>query len=176
MWIDTWVDSEEELCPQGSLNHFYGEFALSFLRLIILFCLVLSQCLVYLRILSCVCTHFLAKMDSTKSPMGRLDIIPLLISKDFSGLEGSLDFGYETHMVSYLLSGQSPATSFGFPAINILELLSTGSELKLLTPGGREDIYLLPQGHKSVFCNCFLLNVGIITISGRGVEMLPRFL
>ena len=50
-----------------------------------------------------------------------------------------------------------------------------GNELKLLTTGG-EGIYLLPQGHKSIFCNCFLLNVGVVTISGRGVEVLTQFL
>lgn len=80
--------------------------------------------------------HLLAKMDSTKRPLGRLDIIPLLISKDFSGREDFLDIQCETHVVSYLLSVQGPAMSLDFPAINILELLSTGNELQLLTSGG----------------------------------------
>ena len=84
-WIDTWMDSEEELCPRGSLNHVLGAVVLSFLWPIILLCLVLSQYLVNLRILPCVCMHLLVKADSTERPMGGLDIILLLISKDFSG-------------------------------------------------------------------------------------------
>ena len=43
-------------------------------------------------------------------------------------------------------------------------------------PLAGKGIYLLPQGHKSVFCNCFLLNVGVVTILGRGGEVLPQFL
>ena len=84
-------------------------------------------------ILSCVCTHLLVKVDSTKRPMGRLDIILLLISKDFFWLRFPWLWVWDTHGLS---SAQGPATSLDFPAINILELLSTGNELKLLTPGG----------------------------------------
>ena len=42
-----------------------------------------------------------------------------------------------------LLSGQGPASSMDCPAIDMLEFLSTGNELKLLTLG--RPIYLLPQ-------------------------------
>ena len=84
-----------------------------------------------------VCVHAsLSQNGFHQEPLGRLDIIPLLISKDFSGREDFLDFQCETHVVSYLLSVQGPAMSLDFPAINILELLSTGNELKLLTSGG----------------------------------------
>ena len=31
MWMDTWVDSEKELHPRGSLNHLYGAFLPGFL-------------------------------------------------------------------------------------------------------------------------------------------------
>ena len=132
-WIDTWMDSEEELCPRGSLNHFLGAFVLSFLWPIILLCLVLSQYLVNLRILPCVCTHLLVKADSTERPMGRRHHSPF----DLQGLFWLRRFPWlwvwDTHGLS---SAQGPATSLDFPAINILELLSTGNELKLLTPGG----------------------------------------
>ena len=56
---------------------------------------------------------------------------------------GLLDFGNEEYVVSYLLSGQGPASSLDCPTIDIVEFLSTGNELKLLTLG---PIYLLPQG------------------------------
>ena len=78
-----------------------------------------------------------------KRPMGRLDIIPLLTSKELSSREGLLDFKNEKYVVSYLLSGQGPASSLNRPAVDILEFLFTGNELQLLTLGG--PIYLLPQ-------------------------------
>ena len=70
MWIDTQVDSERELRPRGSLNHFYGAFLLGFLWPIILICLVQSPYSVYLRILPCVRAHLLAKMDSSEEAYG----------------------------------------------------------------------------------------------------------
>ena len=66
--------------PGGSLNYFYGAFLLGFLWPIILVCLVHSPYLVYLRIITCVCTHLLAKMDSIEKVVGSLaslDITPL---------------------------------------------------------------------------------------------------
>ena len=39
-------------------------------------------------------------------------------------------------MVSYLLSGQGPASSFGCHTIDILEFLSTGNERQLLSGVG----------------------------------------
>ena len=54
---------------------------------VILIRLVLGPYLIYLRILPCVCTHLSAKIDSNKRnsnkrPLGRLDITPLLTSKE----------------------------------------------------------------------------------------------
>lgn len=46
MWLDTWVGSETELHPCGSLNHFYGPFLLGFLWPTIFICLVKSLYLV----------------------------------------------------------------------------------------------------------------------------------
>ena len=67
--LDTWVDSESERvaesCPHYSLNYFYAAL-LSFLWSIILIYLVHSLYLVYLRIVTCVHMHLLAKMDSTE--------------------------------------------------------------------------------------------------------------
>ena len=57
---------------------------------------------------------------------------------------GLLDFENEEYVVFYLLSGQGPASSLDCPVIDILEFLSTGNELQLLTLG---PIYLLPQNH-----------------------------
>ena len=70
MWIDTQAGSESESRPRGSLNHFYGAFLPGFLWPIILLCLVLSLYLVYLSVLPCVCTHLLAKMDSSEEAYG----------------------------------------------------------------------------------------------------------
>ena len=72
VWIDTWVGSERESHPRGSLNHFYGTFFLGFLWPIILLCLVLSLYLVYLRVLLCVHMHLSAKMDSSEEDSERL--------------------------------------------------------------------------------------------------------
>ena len=66
MWIDTQVGSEGQSCPHSSLNNLYGAFLPGFLWSIILLCLVLSQYLVYLRVLPHVHVHLLAKMDSSK--------------------------------------------------------------------------------------------------------------
>ena len=70
MWIDACAGSERELRPQGSLNHFYGAFLLGFLWPMILVCLVLSPCLVYLSILPRMRAHLLVKMDSSEEAYG----------------------------------------------------------------------------------------------------------
>ena len=77
MCIYTQVGSETESHPRGSLNHFHGAFLPSFLWPIILLCLVLSLCLVYLRVLPCVRVHLLTDLDSSKRP---LTSVPFLIS------------------------------------------------------------------------------------------------
>ena len=64
------MGSERELCPGGSFNHFYGVFLPVLLWTIILIYLVHSPYLAYLRVLPCVCSHLLAKMDSTKEAYG----------------------------------------------------------------------------------------------------------
>ena len=67
--------------------------------------------------------------------MGRLDTTPLLTSKELSSQQGLLDFKNERYVVSYFLSWHSPISSLDCPAIDILEFLSTGNELQLLTLG-----------------------------------------
>ena len=52
------------------LNLYYGAFLLAFFWPVISICLVASTYLVYLRILSYVHMHLLAKMDSTKEASG----------------------------------------------------------------------------------------------------------
>ena len=65
MWKDTWMDSES-LHSGGSFKHLHGAFLLGFLWSIILICLVQSPYLVYQRILPCMATLLLAKMNSTE--------------------------------------------------------------------------------------------------------------
>ena len=59
-----WV--QRESCPHDCLNHLDGAFLPGLLWPIILPCLVLSQYLVFLRILPCVHAHLLSRMDSSK--------------------------------------------------------------------------------------------------------------
>ena len=68
----TGILREVESCFHGSLNHLYRAFLPGFLWPIILICLVQSPYLVYLRMLPCVCTHLLAKMNSTEEAYGKL--------------------------------------------------------------------------------------------------------
>ena len=56
--------------PHDSLNYFCGVFLLGFLWPLVLICLVHRPCLVYLRVLPCVCMHLLAKMDLTAKVSG----------------------------------------------------------------------------------------------------------
>ena len=60
--------------------------------------------------------------------------------------EGLLDYENEDHLVFYLLSGQGTASFLDCPVIDILEFLSRGNELLLLTLG---PIYLLPHFHRT---------------------------
>ena len=66
-----------------------------------------------------------------------------LTSKELSSWEGFLDFENEKYLVSYLLSGQGPASSPSGPTIDISEFLFTGNELKPLTLG--YPISLMPH-------------------------------
>ena len=71
--------------------------------------------------------------------MGRLSTTPLLTSKEFSSQEVSLDFENEKCVVSFSWSGPSLLGPTG-----ILEFLSTGEEIKLLSLGGvRGDLLLI---------------------------------
>ena len=65
MRIDTSTDSERELRPRGSLNHFMG-----FFWPIIVLWQLLSSYLVYLRVLPCVHVQLLAKTDSSEEANG----------------------------------------------------------------------------------------------------------
>ena len=70
VWIDTQADPGGETVaesrPCGSLDYFSGTFLPGFLWPIMLICLLHSPYLVYLRILPCVSTHLLARMDLTE--------------------------------------------------------------------------------------------------------------
>lgn len=62
----TQANSEKELHSPVGLNHLCRAYFVGFLWSIILLCLVLSQYLVYLRVLPHVHVHLLAKKDSSK--------------------------------------------------------------------------------------------------------------
>ena len=69
-------------------------------------------------------------------------LIVTFLSKEPSSWEGVLDFETEKCVVSSPLSGQGLASSLNYLVIDILEFLSTGNELKLLTLGAGA-IYIL---------------------------------
>ena len=58
---------------------------------------------------------------------------PFVTSQELSGPEGLLDFKNEKYVVSYLLSGQGPASSLDCPVL-ILEYWSTGNESPIALP------------------------------------------
>ena len=84
--------------------------------------------------------HFQPRWIPVKSTVGRLDITLLLTSEELSSQEGLPDFENEKYVVSYLLFGQSLASSLHCPGVS-----ATGNELKSLTLVG--PICLLPQKH-----------------------------
>ena len=61
---------------------------------------------------------------------------PFLTSKELPSRECLLDFQNEKYVVSYLLSGQGPASSLDCPAFLVLEYRSTGNESPIAYPGG----------------------------------------
>ena len=78
VWIGTKADTEGEflsLCPHGSLNYFYEAYLLGFLWANHSDLPGSQSILVYVRILSCVCTHLLTKWILPKRHLGR-DSIP----------------------------------------------------------------------------------------------------
>ena len=89
----------------------------------------------------CVCI-FQPRWNPAKRTVNSLSITPLLTSKEPSSWEGVLDFETEKCVVASPLSGQGLASSLNYLVIDILEFLSTGNELKLLTLGAGA-IYIL---------------------------------
>ena len=83
---------------------------------------------------TCVCI-FQPRWDPAKRTVNSPSITPLLTSKKLSSWEGVLDFETEKCVVFSPLSGQGSASSLNYPVIDILEFLSTGNEVKLLTLG-----------------------------------------
>ena len=99
--------------------------------------------------------------------MGRLDVIPLLTSKKLSSQEGLPNFENEKYVVFY--QGRA------WPPLSIvLEFLSTGNELKLLTLEG--PICLLPQKHclKNHLKENFCIFSPAFIISVRKTEVLLK--
>ena len=101
---------------------------------------------------------------------------PFLTSKELSSPESFLDLENEKYVVSYLLSGQGPASSLNCPAILILEYRFTGNKSPIAYPGGGGGggglwpIYLLPQFpalnafHSSTFNHMLRWNRGIFRL------------
>ena len=75
-----------ESCPRGSLNHLFRTFLLGVLWPIVLICLVQSLCLVYLRMLPGMCTHLLAKMNSTEQAYGKLASLSITLPFCLQGI------------------------------------------------------------------------------------------
>ena len=134
------------LCPHESLNHFYGAFLLGFLWPVIWTCLVLSPILVYSwssHVWTCISQP---RWIPARKPVTNLDITPLSTSKELSSWEGLLDFENEKYVVFYLFIWSGLSFLSIVPLLIMLEFLSTGNDLHLLTlEWGGKDIYLLSQ-------------------------------
>ena len=101
--------------------------------------------------------------------MGRLDIIPLLTSKKLSSQEGLLTSRMRNMWSFIFYQGRA------WPPLSIvLEFLSTGNELKLLTLEG--PICLLPQKHylKNHVKENFCIFSPAFIISVRKTEVLLK--
>lgn len=81
MWINI-GELRETFSLMVVWNTFIQHFFPGFFWPIILLCLVLVPYLVYLRILSDLCTHLCFKMVLVKRPMGRLTSLLFLTSKE----------------------------------------------------------------------------------------------
>ena len=79
-----------DLCPRGSLNHFYGVFLPGFLWLIILVCLAHSPYFLYLRILPCAleATQWAPRDPRPGSRGERSPLLPLEARPDSPGESG----------------------------------------------------------------------------------------
>ena len=109
MWIDTWVGSETGSRPCANLNHFYGAFLLGSFWPIFLSCLVLSPFGTSQGLP--MCTGISQPRWMPVKSVWQVDTTPLLTFKKFSSWEDLLDLENEKYVVSYLLSGQGPASS-----------------------------------------------------------------
>ena len=89
---------------------------------------------------TCVCI-FQPRWNPAKRTVNSLGNTPLLTSKEPSSWEGVLDFETEKSVVSSPLSREAQPP-LSIIVIDILEFLSTGNELKLLTLE-TGDIYVL---------------------------------
>jgi len=69
--------------------------------------------------------HLSTKVYSSEEVQGYLILTSLLTSKVLSSWEGLLDFKNEEYVVSCLLSGQGPASSFNCPAVRGSTLTET---------------------------------------------------
>ena len=148
MWIDTWEGSESESCPRGSLGHLYGAFLLGFLWPIIDLPGSKSVFGISRDFPRCACTSL-----SQDGFYGRglwVDLVtwhhsPLDLQGAFLPMcsrRGLLTSKNEEYVVSYLLSGQGPASSLNCPVILVSEYGSTGTNSNHLP---WEPIYLLTQ-------------------------------
>ena len=73
MWIDRPVGRfRERVAPSWQFESLLQALFLCFRWPVILLCLNLSSCLVYLRVLPCVSVHPLAKVDSNEEAYGQL--------------------------------------------------------------------------------------------------------
>ena len=91
-----------------------------------------------------------------------IDIDPLLNPKEpfRTCSQEDLLTENEKYMVSYLLSGQGPGSSFSCPAVLILVYWSTGEKCPIVLPW--IAIYLLPQ---KCLCNSHLININFANYS-----------
>ena len=88
-----------------------------------------------------MCLHISVKMDSTAEAYES--------SKELSSQEGLLNVKNEKCVVSYLYIGRAQPSLFVL-LIDILEFLSTGNELQLLTLGDAST-FCLSQNHLENF-------------------------
>ena len=80
-----------------------------------------------------------------KRPMGRLDITPLLTSKEFSSQEGLLDFENKKYVASYLYPGRAQLALSIALLFSLWMLVHRGRTPTALPGGCGVTIYLLSQ-------------------------------
>ena len=119
---------------RGSLSNFYGALLPGFLWPIILTCLVHSSYLVHVRILPCVRTSLLAKMDPTLKVSGKasLDMTPLWPPKS---LFCACVVGEVSRLQEREICGLSRAQPPPLIVLLFLSLIS-GHESPIALPGG----------------------------------------